>query len=234
MIKQIVLNGAVNDYTLLNRPAGWVSLNYDTVRENLILKDTYNNIDTIITLSGQIGINPLIKQWIKQLQEKIHAGIAGAFRFRGSVNSYEELLKIPNPDEGQVYQIKDKEYAYNKKKNEWVELGFNMDLSSYSTTEQIIKRIQDALKPYYTKTQVNTTISTYIKTNVNPILEQLNKKIDALSGNAILELLSTKADIVYVDQLSSNIMTYINQQVYVKAEHLEEVNQKIKQINVGD
>lgn len=58
---------------------------------------------------------------------------AGAFVFRGSVDSYDDLPA--DATNGDVYQVGDKEYAWNG--TEWVLLGFNMDLSDYATIANI-------------------------------------------------------------------------------------------------
>lgn len=57
---------------------------------------------------------------------------ARAFNFKGSVNSYDELLeKSATAQPGDVWQVPpDKEYAWNG--TEWVELGFNIDLTPYA------------------------------------------------------------------------------------------------------
>ena len=57
---------------------------------------------------------------------------ARAFNFKGSVNSLEELEeKSATAQPGDVWQVPpDKEYAWNG--TEWVELGFNIDLTPYA------------------------------------------------------------------------------------------------------
>lgn len=58
---------------------------------------------------------------------------AGAFRFLGSVDSFDDLPTDAN--NGDVYQVDDKEYVWDGKK--WVLLGFNMDLSDYATLQYV-------------------------------------------------------------------------------------------------
>lgn len=58
----------------------------------------------------------------------------GAFRFLGEVSSFEDLPK--NANNGDIYQVPpDKEYVWNGE--EWILLGFNMDLSAYATLEYV-------------------------------------------------------------------------------------------------
>ena len=52
----------------------------------------------------------------------------GAFRFIGEVESFDKLPT--NAINGDIYQVGDKEYVWNG--SEWVELGFNIDLSPYA------------------------------------------------------------------------------------------------------
>lgn len=76
--------------------------------------------------------------------------VAGAFHFRGNAYSYRELdgnlvdaegQPIPGKT-GDVYQVGDKEYAYNGSK--WVELGFTLDLSAYATTASVTTAVDTA------------------------------------------------------------------------------------------
>ena len=59
--------------------------------------------------------------------------VAGTFHFRGSKDSFAQLPG--DAKEGDVYQVGEKEYAWDG--DSWVELGFNMDLSAYATTEAV-------------------------------------------------------------------------------------------------
>lgn len=71
--------------------------------------------------------------------------VSGVFHFEGTAESYEALPTEGNT-KGDVYQVADKEYAWDG--NAWVELGYVVDLSSYYTKEETnaeIKKVQDAL-----------------------------------------------------------------------------------------
>lgn len=71
--------------------------------------------------------------------------VSGVFHFEGTAESYEALPAEGNT-KGDVYQVADKEYAWDG--NTWVELGYVVDLSSYYTkaeTDAEIKKVQDAL-----------------------------------------------------------------------------------------
>lgn len=71
--------------------------------------------------------------------------VSGVFHFEGTAESYEALPAEGNT-KGDVYQVADKEYAWDG--NTWVELGYVVDLSGYYTKEETnaeIKKVQDAL-----------------------------------------------------------------------------------------
>ena len=62
--------------------------------------------------------------------------VAGAFHFKGAADSFDGTNIIVDGEPltsmkaGDVYQVNEKEYAYNGTK--WVELGFTIDLSNYA------------------------------------------------------------------------------------------------------
>ena len=62
----------------------------------------------------------------KSEEDTIRAIASSAFHFKGSKPSYDDLPKTDNTI-GDVWQVDDKEYAWNG--TEWVELGFNIDIS---------------------------------------------------------------------------------------------------------
>lgn len=71
--------------------------------------------------------------------------VSGVFHFEGTAESYETLPTTDNV-KGDVYQVGDKEYAWNGEA--WVELGYVVDLSSYYTKTEVdteVKKVQDAL-----------------------------------------------------------------------------------------
>ena len=70
-------------------------------------------------------------------KEQVDGYVAGAFHFKGEADSFTDgniiigETAVENPKNGDVYQVGDKEYAYNG--TTWVELGFNIDLTNYAT-----------------------------------------------------------------------------------------------------
>lgn len=84
-------------------------------------------------------------------KEEIDAKVAGAFKFKGdaeSISADKTTIVVDGEDVvasednvGFVYQIGDVEYASNGV--EWVELGFNIDLSQYATKDYVNSAISE-------------------------------------------------------------------------------------------
>lgn len=77
-------------------------------------------------------------------KEQVDGFLSSVFHYRGSKPSFEELPTPLNNKIGDVWQVEDKEWAWNGQ--EWVELGFTIDLSAYATKEYVnteVKKVQD-------------------------------------------------------------------------------------------
>ena len=99
-------------------------------------------------------------------REEIDQKVAGAFKFKGEVASKADLPT--DASDGDVYQVGDKEYAYNG--TSWVELGFNVDLTAYIKTVDAESKIATA------KQEAINTSKTYtdgLVGNINTILATL-------------------------------------------------------------
>ena len=94
------------------------------------------NPTTIEGLHSQVGT---LQTSVDDLKNTVQ-GLSSAFQFKGSVASADELPKTDLRN-GDVYQVGDKEYVYNG--TDWVELGFNVDLSTYATTEYVNGQVAD-------------------------------------------------------------------------------------------
>ena len=106
--------------------------------------------------------------------------VAGTFHFRGEKSAYDQLPA--NAKEGDVWQVGDKEYAWDG--DSWVELGFNVDLSAYAKSA-------DIANTYATKTEVNkkaNSADVYTKTEVNT---ELAKKAAASDVTALTTRVGT-------------------------------------------
>ena len=79
----------------------------------------------------------------------VSTALASAFKFKGSVDDEAALEAITGMANGDVYQVlktakgTNAEFAYDGEK--WVELGTILDLSAYSTTEQVNTLISNAI-----------------------------------------------------------------------------------------
>lgn len=82
-------------------------------------------------------------------KDEVNNLVSGAFHFKGTATRLDEDGNLYNGEtvitghEGDVYQIDDKEYAYNG--TAWIELGFTLDLSAYATTAALNKAKTDAI-----------------------------------------------------------------------------------------
>lgn len=82
-------------------------------------------------------------------KEEVDGKISGAFHFKGDAkelkadgNLYDENDNVINGSAGDVYQVGDKEYAYNGET--WVELGFTLDTSGFATVTALNNAVQNA------------------------------------------------------------------------------------------
>lgn len=83
-------------------------------------------------------------------KNEINNLVSGAFHFKGTADSFDgnDIIingqKLTDMQNGDVYQVGDKEYVYDGSK--WVELGFNIDLSDYALKTDVSKDIKTAKK----------------------------------------------------------------------------------------
>ena len=83
-------------------------------------------------------------------KNEINNLVSGAFHFKGTADSFDgnDIIingqKLTDMQNGDVYQVDDKEYVYDGSK--WVELGFNIDLSDYALKTDVSKDIKAAKK----------------------------------------------------------------------------------------
>jgi len=109
----------------------------------------------------------------KAEEDTIRAIASSAFHFKGTKPSVNDLPKTGNT-QGDVWQVGDKEYAWNG--SEWVELGFNVDLTPY------IKTVDAEAKISAAKTEAITSANSYTDTAVS------SKQNTLVSGSNIKAL----------------------------------------------
>ena len=77
-------------------------------------------------------------------KEEVNGLVSGVFHYKGIHEGTSDNLPSLTAKVGDVWQIGDKEYAWNGE--DWVELGFTIDLSAYATKEYVnteVKKVQD-------------------------------------------------------------------------------------------
>jgi hypothetical protein len=127
--------------------------------------------------------------------------ITNAVDFRGIVATASDLPS-EGMENGDVYHVTERsaEYIYIDGKG-WEELGSILDLSAYSTTEQMNSAIQQAIadlavaENFYTKTEMDA--------QVDALEEAIGKKVDQTAYDTkvgeINNAIGLKADKTYVD-----------------------------------
>lgn len=126
------------------------------------------------TLAGY-GINDAYTK------DEVDGMVAGTFHFEGEAASYEALPA--DAEKGDVYQVEDKEYAWDG--TEWVELGFNVDLSSYATTEAVAATYAtQAVVTEGLNTKANSS-DVYTKNEIDQKLALKADKATTLTGYGI-------------------------------------------------
>lgn len=115
----------------------------------------------------------------KSEEDSIRAIASSAFHFKGTKPSYDDLPKTGNT-QGDVWQVGDKEYAWNG--TAWVELGFNIDLSLYITTIDAETKISTAKSDAIST--ANTYTDTQVATKQNILVS--GTSIKTINGNSIL------------------------------------------------
>lgn len=120
---------------------------------NTTISNMNDNDNGILSLAkkytdDKIGLSDTqystVKEYVDKVKDDITTTLGSAFHFKGVVD-YISQLPTDNNSNGDIYQVKyrgtegenplNAEYVYNG--TEWIELGSILDLSSYSTTEEV-------------------------------------------------------------------------------------------------
>ena len=128
----------------------------DTVgnAEGGLVKDVADLQDGVSAINTNLADNYYDKSAVDGL-------VSGAFHFKGDAdhigedgNLYADAegTSVITGKTGDVYQIGDKEYAYNGEA--WIELGFTLDLTAYATTASVTTAVNEA------KTELEGKIAT--------------------------------------------------------------------------
>ena len=124
-----------------------------TKAEQAELEEVSSKVDALETISSAITEELGTKANAEDVytKDEVDAKIVGLFHFVGTADGISadettifydgQNIEASEENVGEVYQIDDKEYASNGQK--WVKLGFNIDLSSYATREQVAEAVNE-------------------------------------------------------------------------------------------
>ena len=236
MIKELLINGEVNRFTLTNRARQAIAFQYITDTKTLRLIDTYNNVSVNLVAEGDNALTSSAMEQVWQyIQNKVDDKVGGSFKFRGQVQSLDEVV---NPKPGDIYQVRvetcmydphtgqkipssvqynDKEYAWAEPVDpntglptggKWVELGFNFadDGSAGGVTEQWVK---DYFVGQYQQQEVLSGIIAHTQLST-----QLETREEAVGEHAVINhtIETTKQDLTdYIDAASASLIASMDE-----------------------
>lgn len=134
-----ILNGTAEAPGLIEEVGDIADALYGTEGENPVpgLIDQVENLgDEIDGVAKDLADNYYTKAQTYNKTE-IDGKISGLFHFKGVV----DVLPEAGVDAGEVYQVGEEEYAWNGE--EWVKLGYTIDLSSYYTKSEVDAEIAE-------------------------------------------------------------------------------------------
>ena len=185
------VTGIQGDVEQAQKDIDAVEENIDAVEENLAKAE--EKIDSINdTLYGADEVDGLVDKVaglegdVADLQEavadvytkeEVDGLVSGVFHFKGEADSFEALPAASAENVGHVYQVGDLEYASNGE--EWVELGFVVDLSSYATKTYVdgeVKKVQDDLDVVEGIIEGHTSDIE----EINDAIERIDGEVDAI------------------------------------------------------
>lgn len=182
------------------------------------MDDAEGEIGTLKTAVGDSG-SGLVKQ-VNDLSTNLSTNyydktavdglVSGAFHFKGEADSFDgtdiiiDEVPVDTMKSGDVYQVGDKEYAYDGTK--WIELGFAIDLSNYALKTYVDSAVGTAkteLQTYADQSEADaiTASKTYTDEQIEGLgLDSYAKKTEVTSeiGSAKTELKQ------YADQAESD------------------------------
>ena len=181
---------AYDDSTLvgeINKKANSADVYSKTDADNL-LANKANATDVYTKTEADNLLNAKADASAVYTKEEANNLFGGAFHFRGEKASYDELVALENKAIGDVYQVADKEYAWDGSK--WVELGFNIDLSEYAKKGES-----------YTKAEADNLLNAkanaadvYTSNEVDGFLAAKANAADVYTSNQVDGLLAGKAN----------------------------------------
>ena len=135
-------------------------------------------------------------------KEEVDGLVSGVFHYKGvHEGEYADLPSL-TAKVGDVWQIGDKEYAWNGEA--WVELGFTLDLSAYATKQYVddeVKKVQDAvdaaeerLDGHDTSIKANADAIAALTSTVNAIVQPKSSEEVTVAADGTLGLGKVSTD----------------------------------------
>ena len=140
-----LLNGTEDAPGLIEEVDNIAETLYGTEGENPVpgLIDQVEALDSEIETVAKNLADNYYKKSETYNKSEVDGLVSGVFHFEGTAESY-EALPTENNIKGDVYQVNDVEYAWNGE--EWVKLGYTIDLSSYYIKSEVDTAIENAQK----------------------------------------------------------------------------------------
>lgn len=203
----------------------------EQIEENLsadiqVINDKYNSIMTSAENAEQSAANAqaseqnayLYKEQTQQIAEQVKEEASKVYKYQGSVSTYDNL-PTENVSNGDVYNVESDgmNYAWDEANQKWDSLGIIIDLSKYSTTEQI----ELMLNQYVQKESGKGLFSgSYNDLSNKPKIEGTE-----LSGNKTLDELGI-ASKTALESLSENVST--------NADGIANLNSNLSDLKYGE
>ena len=153
----------------------------------------------------------LYKEQTQQIAEQVKEEVTKVYKYQGSVPTYDDL-PTENVSNGDVYNVESDgmNYAWDEANQKWDSLGIIIELSKYSTTEQIELMLNQYVQKESGKGLFSGSYNDLSdKPNVNGIELSGNKTLDELgiasktAFESLSENVSTNAD--GITNLNSNL-----------------------------
>ena len=194
------------------------------IEENLsadvqVINEKYDSIIASAETAGQSAASAqvseqnaqLYKEQTQQIAEQVKEEASKVYKYQGSVPTYNDL-PTANVSNGDVYNVESDgmNYAWDETNQRWDSLGIVIDLSKYSTTEQIELMLNQYVQKESGKGLFSGSYNDLSdKPNVNGIELSGNKTLDELdiasktAFESLSENVSTNAD--GITNLNSNL-----------------------------
>lgn len=159
---------------------------------------------TDATTEEIVGNITTINNTLADLKNKVNA-LSGAFNFKGKKDTIDDLPK--DAATGDVWQVADKEYAWNG--TEWVEFGSEVNLDNYVTKTELADldtKVGDLTKVVGKAASEGVAATGLVKdvADLNSALKAANTKIDTLSGVAI-KVLKVNGSALALDKTDNSV-----------------------------